>query len=39
MGTERLPKTLIVSVTRDPATPHSGGIGLELHEEGVICTL
>ena len=25
---EGLPETLIVSVTRDPATPHSGGISL-----------
>lgn len=26
MGIEGLPKKLIVSVTGDPATPHSGGI-------------
>jgi hypothetical protein len=38
MGTDGLPKTLIVSVTRDPATPHSGGIDLELPDEGAICT-
>lgn len=28
VGIEGLPKTLVVSVTRDPATPHEGGISL-----------
>ena len=36
---EGLPETLIVSVTRDPATPHSGGISLAKTLGGTLLTV
>ncbi len=36
---EGLPETLIVSVTRDPATPHSGGISLAETLGGTLLTV
>lgn len=39
MGIEDLPKTLIVSVAGDPATPHSGGIGFAETLGGILLTV